>query len=263
MLADPEVDAVYLSTPIGLHEQQGLSVLEAGRHLWCEKSLTDSLGATERLADAARERDLVLAEAFMYLHHPQLLALQRWIESGAIGRVRSIQGRFGFPHLDPGDSRYRPDLGGGALLDIGVYPASAALFLTGEEPETVLAQLGRDDGYEVDTNGSALLRFASDVHAFLDWGFGRAYRSELEVWGEAGTIFVERAYSKPAAFVASLSLRRQDGGIEEKTAGSANHFVLMFSSFARAIENAALREGYQQQALRQARVVAAIREAAR
>jgi len=258
MLGDPDVDVVYLATPVGLHHEHGLLVLQAGRHLWCEKSLTPSLDASQELVEVSAELDLALCEAFMYLHHPQFRQLLDWILEAEIGQIRSINSRFGFPHLSPDDIRYIAELGGGALLDIGCYPLSAALTIAGEDPDCVHAVLDRDEGYAVDTAGAALLRFPSGISALLEWGFGRAYRNELEVWGEDGTITAERAFSKPPDFSPRTVLQRQDGTVVDDEIPPANHFVRMFDAFARVLGNGAAREEYRRRALCQARTVAAV-----
>lgn len=262
MLGSPDVQAVYLATPTGLHHEHGLQVLRSGRHLWCEKALTDSLKGSAELVATSEERDLALCEAFMYMHHPQFQRIREWIEDGAIGKLRSITARFGFPHLDPANVRYVQELGGGALLDVGVYPLSVALAISEEAPRGVHAYLDRDERFSVDTAGSALLRFPSGVHALLDWGYGRAYRNEFEVWGEGGTIFAERAFSKPSDLSPPLKLRRQDGEVLEEGIEPTDHFVKMFSAFAATLNDAALRTEYRARALRQARLVSSVMESA-
>ncbi|UCC49509.1 MAG: Gfo/Idh/MocA family oxidoreductase [Gemmatimonadota bacterium] len=262
MLQDPEVEVVYLATPVGLHHEHGLLALQAGRHLWCEKSLTASLDTSQELVEVSTELDVALCEAFMYQHHPQFRQVLQWIVDGQIGQIRSISSRFGFPHLGPDDIRYVRELGGGALLDVGCYPLSAALAIAGEEPDGVHAVLGRDEGYAVDTAGSALLRFPSGISALLEWGFGRAYRNELEVWGEDGTIIAERAFSKPPDLSPRTVLRRQDGTVVDSDIPPANQFVHMFATFAGVLEADAAREEHRRRALRQARTVAAVLESA-
>lgn len=263
MLTDTRVDVVYLATPNGTHHDYGLQVLEAGRHLWCEKSLTDALEKSEELVSKARSRDLALSETFVYWHHPQYDQIRDWLDAGQIGRIRSVTARFGFPHRDRDDVRYDAKLGGGALLDIGVYPLSAARYLIGEELEWVAAQLESDVGYEVDTGGSALLRFPSGVDALLEWGFGRSYRNEVELWGTGGTIRAERAFSKPPTLSPALTLSPQEGEKIAAAVEPADHFVRMFTALAAALADGDEREWYRTEALAQARMVAAVRAAAR
>ncbi len=262
MLEDSDVEAVYVSTPIGLHGEHGAAVLSAGRHLWCEKALTDTLDAASRLHQLSSERDLALCEAFMYLHHPQFARIKEWLLAGEIGRPHSITARFGFPHMPGDDIRYVRELGGGALLDVGVYPLSMTLALLDGEPDTIAARLSDESGYEVDTGGAALLRFPGNVDALLEWGFGRAYRNELEIWGEEGTIVAERAFSKPPTLAPQVWLKRQSGEVVEERIPPSNHFVLMFEAFALAVADASLRAAYRERTLRQARLVSALKTTA-
>ena len=115
MLSDPHLDIVYLATPIGLHAEQGMQVLKAGKHLWCEKPLTCDLDDTRKLTLLAEEKGLTLAESFMYLYHPQFKYLQRLVTEKRLGSVKTVTCRFGIPFLENPGFRYTRSLGGSAL----------------------------------------------------------------------------------------------------------------------------------------------------
>ena len=257
LLTAPEVDVVYIATPTGLHSSAALKVLEAGKHVWCEKPLTDSLERTETVVSAAIGSGLVALESDMFLHHPQFARLREVVGSGRLGLIRSAVGRFGFPHRDSADFRYSEMMGGGAALDAGFYPLTAALALLGRELTVRGAVLESDPGFDVDTGGSALLTTDAQA-AFLDWGFGRSYRSEIEVWCEDGTVYVDRAYAKPADLETEVVIRHQSGEVEVLPIGAANHFALMLDEFA------AVTSGDTQyvpdRILTRARLMAAIRD---
>lgn len=259
LLSDTRVDVVYLATPVGLHHEQGGRILAAGKHLWCEKSLTGSLDEAHDLIAQAERADLALCETVMFLHHPQVATVQALIDAGRLGRVRTIRARFGFPHLDPSNIRYAADLGGGALNDAGCYPLSAALALGHGAPTEVHARLGSDGEHAVDTEGWAQLVWSDGLVAQLEWGFGRAYRNEIEIWGEGGILSVERAFSKPATLATTLTLTPQPGTPEGIAVAAADQFALMFERFAGDLRSAEGRAHWWTDARQRAALMAAVR----
>jgi predicted dehydrogenase len=146
LLADPEVDVVYISLPNNLHVEWSVRAAAAGKHVLCEKPLALSVDDVDRVAEAARQHGVVIAEAFMYRHHPQTLKVIELINEGAIGSLRIVRGGFTFMLERPGDIRLRPELGGGSIWDVGCYPISYARTAAGGiAPEEVFGwqQLGR------------------------------------------------------------------------------------------------------------------------
>ena len=136
LLADPGVDAVYVSLPNGMHHPWTMQALAAGKHVLCEKPYTRHPAEAEEAFDAAEAAGLVLAEAFMYRHHPQTTKVARLVADGAIGRLCAVKTTFTFPLHDLSDVRALPELDGGALMDVGCYCISGIRLLAGE-PEHV------------------------------------------------------------------------------------------------------------------------------
>ena len=232
MLGDRDVDAVCLATPTGLHALHGIAVLEAGKHLWCEKPLATNLADSVVLCRLAEERSLGLAEGFMYLHHPQFTHVREVLEFGRIGCAHTLTIRLGIPTLAKPGFRNDPSLGGGALLDVGCYPVSAALGLfPDEKPRVMYAVMSQQDGSAVDTAGKAVLEYAGGMSAILEWGTGVAYRNEIDVWGSSGSISSDRFFSKPADHPPRLRMRDIHGRETEEDLPAANHFVRMFAAF--------------------------------
>lgn len=187
MLADPDVDVVYISLPNGMHVEWTRRALEAGKHVLCEKPLSRSPAEVEALFELAGARGLHLSEAFMYRHHPQTKRIKELVDTGAIGTLRLIRGHFSF-NCDPADPRMFSDQDGGGLMDLGCYPVSMARYLAGE-PERVSAEqlLGGD---EVDVVMAGVLRFAGGVIAHFDSGLAMPDRTEVEVVGSSGVLRV-------------------------------------------------------------------------
>jgi D-xylose 1-dehydrogenase (NADP+, D-xylono-1,5-lactone-forming) len=193
LLADPGIDVVYNPLPNGLHAQWTIRAAQAGKHVLCEKPLALSVGDVDAIAAAAHAHGVVVAEAFMYRHHPQTLRVRDLVASGAIGRTRLVRGSFTFTLTRPGDVRLDPAMGGGALWDVGCYPLNFARFVLGSEPLEVFG--GQQTGKTgIDETFTAQLRFPGDVLVQFDCGFRAPFRAEMEFVGEEGTLLVPQPF---------------------------------------------------------------------
>ncbi len=148
LLADPDIDAIYIPLPNGDHVEWTLKCLEAGKHVLTEKPIALRADEIDGLIEARDRTGLVAAEAFMVTHHPQWIRAREMVSGGAIGTLRHVQGAFSFFNDDPANIRNMPDQGGGALRDIGVYPSVTARFVTGAEPVSVEASIDWDMGID-------------------------------------------------------------------------------------------------------------------
>ena len=234
LLDREDVDAVYIPLPTGLHAHWVEQALLAGKHVLCEKPLTTSLAGSARLVALARERGLTLLENFMFLHHAQHAAVRDLIGEGLIGEVRTFTGVFAFPPPAPGDIRYRPELGGGALLDAGVYPVRAAQYFLGPELSVAGASLCEDVETGVDVAGSALLSSPAGTTAQLTWGFRHSYRCVYEILGSAGRIVLDRAFTPPETWRPVVCIERQDH-VEERTLPADDQFANVAAAFAQTV----------------------------
>jgi predicted dehydrogenase len=193
LLADPEIDAVYIPLPNHLHAEWTIRAARAGKHVLCEKPLALTVAEVDAMGAAARESGVVLAEAFMYRHHPQTLKVKQLVEGGAIGPVRFVRGTFSFPLTRPDDVRLRPEWGGGCLWDVGCYPLSFTRFALGREPvEVTGAQVLGPTG--IDETFAGQLVFPGGVLAQLDAGFRSPLRTGIEIAGTEGTIVVRQPW---------------------------------------------------------------------
>src|SRR5512133_1849587 len=137
LLADPEIDVIYNSLPNHLHAEWTIKALHAGKHVLCEKPIALTLAEVDAMTQAAKETGKVLAEAFMYRHHPQTLKAKEIVDSGALGELQLIRGAFTFTLTREGDIRSKKETGGGSIWDIGCYPISYARMIVGAEPVEV------------------------------------------------------------------------------------------------------------------------------
>lgn len=234
LLAAPDVDAVYVPVPTGLHAEWCAKALAAGKHVLVEKPMTASAAEAHALADLALERGLVLMENRMFARHPQHTVVRELIDAGEIGEPKMVSASMLIPARRPGDIRYRPDLGGGALLDVGYYPMHAAMMLLGPELEVAGAIIDRDEVHGVDVGGSVLLRAGSGIAAQLTFGFNHFYRASYQVWGCAGTVTAQRAFTPPSTLSAALHVEDADGARQIVTR-PFDQFRAVAADFARAV----------------------------
>ncbi|CAA9280706.1 MAG: hypothetical protein AVDCRST_MAG77-3815 [uncultured Chloroflexi bacterium] len=198
LLADPDVDAVYISLPNLLHREWTIRAADAGKHVMCEKPHARRRRDAEEMAVACRAAGVLLMEAFMYRHHPQHTRVFELVGEGVIGNPVMIRASFsyamGADRREGRDVRVQPELEGGSLMDVGCYAVNAARYLFGAEPLEVAAQQRVDPALGVDTLFAGTLRFPGDRLAQIDGGFDAAGTQRYELAGAKGLIHVERAY---------------------------------------------------------------------
>ena len=192
VLADPEVEAVYIPLVNSLHKEWTERSLAAGKHVLCEKPLGMNAEEAAVMADASRRSGRVLMEAFMYRFHPRMRAFVEGLHGDE--RPLHVQASFGFPLNDASNYRMQAALGGGALLDVGCYTVSVARWLLGE-PDTVLARARFDQKTGVDMSVSSLLHFAGGGTASLWCSFESAEEQGVTAVTPKGTYTLERPFS--------------------------------------------------------------------
>jgi len=232
MLNNPNIDIVYLATPIGVHFKLAVQALKAGKHVWCEKPLTCNYEDTKTLVHLARESKRMLTEAFMYLHHPQFSKVKNLVNDRKTGKVHSAICRFGIPILkDPG-FRHDPSLCGGALWDVATYTVSAVLALfPNQHVQVLFSEVRKKENFPVDTEGRALLRFSHGTIAYLEWGIGVGYKNEIDLWSEKGSFFTDKIFSKPENYQPVYRIRDKNGNESLDYGDKSEQFTKMFYNF--------------------------------
>jgi D-xylose 1-dehydrogenase (NADP+, D-xylono-1,5-lactone-forming) len=255
LLADTDVDAVYISLPNSMHVDWSIRALEAGKHVLCEKPLAGSPEPVERAFDAAESAGRVLAEAFMWRHHPQAKLLVELLPR--VGRLRLVRTAFSFPLESANDIRLSHELGGGSLMDVGCYCVSGVRVVAGEPVEV----MGREvvGGAGVDVRFTGTLRFSHDVLGHFDCGLDMPGRHELEVVGSDGSLFVGDPWHSREPVI---EIRNADGSIERVEAEPDDPYACELRDFAAAV--AGEREPLlgRADAVGQARTIAALYESA-
>jgi D-xylose 1-dehydrogenase (NADP+, D-xylono-1,5-lactone-forming) len=256
LLADPQVDVVYISLPNSMHVDWTIRALEAGKHVLCEKPLSRRAADVERAFAVAEREGRILMEAFMYRHHPQTARLLDLIEQGAVGRVRLVRGAFSFNAPDTTNIRLSAALDGGALMDVGCYCVSGARLIAGEPERVSAEQVLGGDGVDVVFAGT--MRFADDVLAHFDCGLALASRDELEVVGDDGSLFLDDPWHCRHPVI---ELRR-DGRTERIEIDPADPYQLEAENMSAAVRGAVASLLGRDDALGQAQAIEALYEAA-
>jgi xylose dehydrogenase (NAD/NADP) len=256
LLADPDVDVVYISLPNALHLEWSIRALRAGKHVLCEKPLGRRVADVEAAFNVAEREGRLLMEAFMYRHNPQTHRVRTLVAAGAVGRLRLVRAAFSFATQDATNVRLSRALDGGGLMDVGCYCVSGARLLAGE-PERVSAEqtLG-GDGVDVAFVGT--LRFPDDVIAHFDAGLALDTRDELEVVGDEGSLFLDDPWHCRTPVIE----HRRDGAVERIELEPINSYRLEAENMSAAIRGEQPPLLGREDAVGQARTIEALYEAA-
>lgn len=197
LLADPEIDAVYIPLPNDLHAEWTIKAAQAGKHVLCEKPLAISSSQASMMADACREAGVKLAEAFMYRHHPTWVEALRLVRTGAIGELLAVQSWFSYFNDDPANIRNRMDNHGGALMDVGCYNIHASRMLFGSEPIRIDSVVRRDPTMGIDILTSGLLEFDGGGQATFTCSTRAEDDQRVHIVGSEGRIEFDIPFNIP------------------------------------------------------------------
>jgi len=241
VLADPQVEAVYISTPPSHHDEWVNKALASGKHIWCEKPAFRDYRSAAEAVQRCRSTKLRLVEGYSFRWHPQHARVRALVAEGRIGQPRFFHAEFTYPRPQPNDIRLNPQLDGGVFHDSAGYPISAALLQMGESPESIFAQSTRDAAAGVDNSLSVMLRFPGGRVAQLLAAFDSHYRSRYSIMGTGGRIDVLRAFAVPPDHKAVVLLEN-DAGEEKISLEHADQFQLMLDDVCAHIRGVGSRD---------------------
>lgn len=194
LLTSGAVDAVYIGLPNHLHAKFTIQALQSSVHVLCEKPFVLSLQEMDAVADAAAESGKVVAEAFMYRHHPQTKLVGEWVREGRLGDIKLVRGVFSFKLSHTENVRLVPEYGGGSLWDVGVYPLSFAQFVFGAAPDTVVA-LQHVGASGVDEAFAGQMYYAGGGLAQISSSFRTPYHTSVDIMGTEGRLLLTRPFT--------------------------------------------------------------------
>ena len=206
LIEDPALDAVYIPLPNSMHREWAIRAMRCGKHVLCEKPLALDSQQGAEMVDSARECGVLLMEAFMYRYTDRMRQISRVLDSGVLGKIRSVNSTFRFLLDRQNTIKENPALGGGAMYDVGCYPLNLIGLIAGTEPISVAVECDRPQG--VDINLSALLRYEDGLVASLHCGFNAFGRMHSEIIGTEGMLLAPDTFLDDAG---QLALHGKDG----------------------------------------------------
>lgn len=256
LLGDPDVDAVYVPLPNSLHREWAIRAMRAGKHVLCEKPLALNAREAEEMIGVSRECGVRLMEAFMYRYTERMARVREVLDSGVLGPIRSINSTFRF-FLDRENTiKEQPELGGGALYDVGCYPLNLIGLVTQTEPESIAVECARPRG--VDVNLSAVLRYADGLIATLHCGFNAFGRNTSEIVGTDGALLVPDTFLDDAGEITLLT----KAGSRQIAVAQSDRYGEEIGDFSSAILDGRAPRLDLQESLRNMRVLDRILEQA-
>lgn len=268
LIEDTDIEAIYLPLPNHLHHEWTITALKAGKHVLCEKPLACNARQADEMAAMAQSTGCLLMEAFMYRYHPRSRQIRKLVSAGEIGEPRLIRSAFCYRMSDndfqnPQNARLIPEMGGGALLDVGCYSVSVARWLYGEEPLQVQCQADYHPG-GVDVHVTGLLKFTNRRMATLEASFIAALQQTYTVVGEKGVIELPHDAFIPWEKDAIFTLREKDAETGDPTIiPGADEYQLMVEHFADAVRGKAMPKYSTTDSINNMRVLDALAAAAK
>jgi len=258
VLDSKEIDAVYISLPVGLQKEWVSKAAKHGKHVICEKSATDSFESAKEIISICKENEVRLMEGFMFRFHPQQKKVKEIINQHQLGDIFSFHGVYGFPMPLDNDIRLNHDLGGGVLNDAGCYPVCASRILFDDEPLQVSCYLFENEKYSVDLKFSGMLIYPKNRIASMHVGYGMFFQSTYNLWGDKGQLHLSRAYNVPPESKTLITLQtNQTSKIE---IDATDHFKIMIDTFCSELQgNKIAGYNFEDDLLNQARTMEALR----
>ena len=235
MLASDVIDGVYIPLPTSQHVEWSIKAAEAGKHVLCEKPIAMQAGEVDRLIEVRDRTGVVISEAFMVTYHPQWLKVRALIAEGAIGTLRHVQGAFTYHLMDGDNMRNRPELGGGGLRDIGVYPTVSTRFATGAEPEKIAARVVYSAEFGTDVFASVQADFGAFELSFY-CSTQMALRQSMVFHGDMGWIELSGPFNAGHYGFAKVMVNNQgrDEVVTHRFQG-VRQYKLQAEAFVRAV----------------------------
>jgi predicted dehydrogenase len=235
LLADPEIDAVYIPLPNHLHVPFTIKALAAGKHVLCEKPVGLNGKEADELYQVSKQYpQLKVMEAFMYRFHPQWQRAKEIADEGQLGDIKHIHTFFSYYNADADNIRNKPETGGGALMDIGCYCISFPRFILGKEPQKTTGLVYRDPAFQTDTLTSGLLDFGGGVSAAFTCSTQLERYQRVSIIGTKGRLEIEIPCNAPIDQPCRLWLQR-DNNITEIMTKIADQYTLQVDAFSKAI----------------------------
>jgi len=241
LLADPTIDAVYIPLPNHLHVEWTLKAIAAGKHVLTEKPMALAASEFDQIIAARDKSGLLVAEAYMIVHHPQWQRTRDLIATGEIGTLRHVDVAFSFNNTDQGNIRNRPETGGGSLRDIGVYTFGSCRFATGAEPADMSARVIMENGVEVFAQVAAVMEGPMGRFTYGSMTSMRLYNRQVATFqGDRGMIRLEGGpFNANVNDIATVELHQNGTHVRTERFPTVNQYKLQVENFGNSLRTGA------------------------
>ena len=260
VLNNQNIDAVYISLPMSMHEEWSIKAAKSKKHILCEKSATLSYNSAKKIVKECKNNNVKIMENFVFKFHPQQKKILELIKKNTIGDIHTFSSKYGFNlSYSKKNFRFNKKFGGGVLNDVGCYLISASMFIFKDIPISVFCNLQTNNKLNIDIRGSILLTFPRNKSALLSFGYDNYFQSTYDVWGTKGLIKVERAFNITKDMKPIISLNQNDK-IKKIIIPTANQFQLTIDNFCAKIKNNTKTYNFEKEFLNQALIMDAARK---
>jgi D-xylose 1-dehydrogenase (NADP+, D-xylono-1,5-lactone-forming) len=232
ILENSNVDAVYISLPIGLQEKWVLKAAKAGKHILCEKSMTTSHKSTKKILNSCKQNESRLLEGFTYRFHPQHEKICSMINQNILGKVFAFSAKYGFVRpFSKNDFRFTTKLGGGSLNDLGCYIINSSRMVFNDNPVEITCNLINDNLHKVDIQGTILMKYNNNKIAHGLFGYNNYFQSTYDLWSDKSFVNLEWAYNIKKNISAKINLTKHNK-TKQIILKPKNQFTLMIDNFS-------------------------------
>ena len=260
VLNNQNIDAVYISLPMSMHEEWSIKAAKSKKHILCEKSATLSYNSAKKIVKECKNNNVKIMENFVFKFHPQQKKILELIKKNTIGDIHTFSSKYGFNlSCSKKNFRFNKKFGGGVLNDVGCYLISASMFIFKDIPISIFCNLETNNKLNIDIRGSILLTFPKNKSALLAFGYHNYFQSTYDVWGTKGLIKVERAFNITKDMKPIISLNQNDK-IKKILIPTANQFQLTIDNFCAKIKNNTKTYNFEKEFLNQALIMDAARK---
>jgi xylose dehydrogenase (NAD/NADP) len=253
-----DIDAIYVSLPIGLQQKWISKAAKNKKHIICEKSSTDSYPSAKKMVLDCKQNHVRLMEGLMFRFHPQHSKVKQIISKNQLGDVFSFHGNYGFPMPSKNNIRLKNKLGGGVLNDAGCYPVCASRIIFKSEPIKVFCNLFKKTNLSVDLKFTGCLVFPENKIATMNVGYGMHFQSTYDLWGNKGQIHLHRAYNVPPNEKTIISIKTKKSSRIE--INPSNHYKIMIDIFCQELKGKKYHVfNFEEDLINQAKIMEALR----
>jgi len=260
ILERKDIDAVYISLPIGLQEKWVIKSAKAGKHILCEKSISTSYNSAKKIVSECKKNDVRILEAFSFRFHPQHERIKKMLQQNKLGKLFSFYGIFCFVlPFSSKDFRLHKDLGGGALNDVGCYLVCASRMFF-HEPTTISCRLFKNKKFGVDTKGAILMEYPKGKIGIGVFSYENTFQSTYEVWGSKGHASLDWAFNIRKNIKPGINLQT-NSGLKKLKLKPADQVKLMINNFCKELINPNTSKfNFEKDLLSQAKILDAARK---